>query len=615
VLDTLRTTLDNDRLVAFDEVSGLYNGEQSFLDWREQSYSEWVKDELTYMATSSALSTNVLYFMALEQAASLATASGEQGLAARYSRWAGDLKVAINKQLWLPQYGLYSSLTAGHFDRQPLVKFDWLGQSLAVISGVADAEQRARILASYPHGPMGPPVIFPQQPNMPIYHNRALWPFVTAFGLHAAVKGDNPLVANSAYDSLIRGAALNLSNMENYEWLSGLAMWEDADAPDLKGPVINSQRQLWSVGAYLGMVIEGVFGLQRDGDSLRVNPYVTANLHQRFMAGSHKAQLFDVSWQGKKIDVTLRFPEATAAEASAVFRVAEVRLNGSPVGRELQSAQLKLTNTLEIQLGQLESPAVSMTRVRGTPKTYDPNLFAPATPQFTLFVGSPENTLQVIDNNHGPEPLTYRIYRNGQEVAALTTPGEWRDSFVTEQVCYSVDAIFTNTGRVSHHSKPQCTLSGTFYGVADLRAETSSAVTMAPQGPVLQAWGRAQDHFAMRDIPVSSGRWNLQLNYRNTLHTINTGITNGVKWARVFDASGALLAQGALQMPHMEGEVPHVSTPLSFTVPHDGSIHVRIEDFYNMSYLQSNATYSAAGGEAGPMNSVDLYGLTISPGI
>ena len=615
VLDTLRTTLDNDRLVAFDQVSGLYNGEQSFLDWREQSYAEWVKDELTYMATSTALSTNVLYFMALEQAASLAEASGEQGLATRYSRWASALKTAINTRLWLPDHGLYSSLTAGHFDRQPLLKFDWLGQSLAIISGVADAEQRASILASYPHGPMGPPVIFPQQPNMPIYHNRALWPFVTAFGLHAAVVGDNPRVANSAYDSLIRGAALNLSNMENYEWLSGLAMWQDAAAPELKGPVINSQRQLWSVGAYLGMVIEGVFGLQRDGDSLRVNPYVTASLHQRFMGGTKEAQLFDVSWQGKTIDVSLRFPEATTVDEGAVFRVAEVRLNGSPVGRELQSAQFKLANKLDIQLGQIESPAVSMTQVNGVPATQDATVFAPATPELSLEVGSPENRLRVIDNSTNEAQVNYRIYRNGEAVALLDAPGEWRDVFVTEQVCYTVDAIFPSTGLVSHHSKPQCTLAGTFYGVGDLRVATSSTVSMTPQGPVLKAWGHAQDHFAARDLPVTSGHWQIQLKYRNTLHTINTGITNGVKWARVFDGAGTLLAQGVLQMPHMAGETPHDSTPLSFTMPHDGRVTVRIEDFYNMSYLDSNATYNAAGGEGGALNVVDLFGIHVRPAL
>jgi hypothetical protein len=34
---------------------------------------------------------------------------------------------------------------------------------------------------------MGAPVIWPQQQDMPVYHNRAIWPFVTAYGLKAAI--------------------------------------------------------------------------------------------------------------------------------------------------------------------------------------------------------------------------------------------------------------------------------------------------------------------------------------------------------------------------------------------------------------------------------------------
>lgn len=42
--------------------------------------------------------------------------------------------------------------------------------------------------------------------------------------------------------------------MENLEWLSGQPMLKDRQAQgDLSGPVVDSRRQLWSVGAYLGM--------------------------------------------------------------------------------------------------------------------------------------------------------------------------------------------------------------------------------------------------------------------------------------------------------------------------------------------------------------------------
>jgi hypothetical protein len=36
-----------------------------------------------------------------------------------------------------------------------------------------------------------------------------------------------------------------------------------------------------------------------------------------------------------------------------------------------------------------------------------------------------------------------------------------------------------------------------------------------------------------------------------------------------------------------------------------------MSDFYNMSYLQSNSTFSAAGGVEGPSNQFDIYGVRV----
>jgi hypothetical protein len=56
--------------------------------------------------------------------------------------------------------------------------------------------------------------------------------------------------------------------MENLEWLTALPQFDD-------GPVINSRRQLWSVGGYLGGVAESVFGWQVGRRSLHIAPFLT----------------------------------------------------------------------------------------------------------------------------------------------------------------------------------------------------------------------------------------------------------------------------------------------------------------------------------------------------
>ena len=36
-----------------------------------------------------------------------------------------------------------------------------------------------------------------------------------------------------------------------------------------------------------------------------------------------------------------------------------------------------------------------------------------------------------------------------------------------------------------------------------------------------------------------------------------------------------------------------------------------MSDFYNMSYLESNASFSGAGGTSGPSNRFDLFGVRV----
>jgi hypothetical protein len=52
---------------------------------------------------------------------------------------------------------------------------------------------------------------------------------VTAFDLEAAAQVVNVAVADNAFDSLVRAAALHLTNTENLEWLTGRSQYDVAD--------------------------------------------------------------------------------------------------------------------------------------------------------------------------------------------------------------------------------------------------------------------------------------------------------------------------------------------------------------------------------------------------
>lgn len=612
----LSNTIENDRIAAFDAEAGLYTGEQSFLDWRDQSYAAWVPNELAAMSSSIALSTNVAHYQALRLAARLAREHGETARAGRYEGWAADLKRAINARLWLKDAGMYSSLTAAHFDRAPLHKFDWLGQSLAIVTGIASEEQARSILAHYPHGPMGAPVIWPQQAGMPVYHNRAIWPFVTGYGLRAAVQAGNVAVADAAYDTLMRGAALNLSNMENLEWLSGQPLLLDERNPSLIGPVINSRRQLWSVGAYLGMVIEGVFGVSARDDGIALNPFVTAKLRRTVFGAADTIALQDLRLHGKRLDVRLRLPAASQAEG--YYAIERVLLNGKPAGKTIGHAQLASANEIEIVLGKLLPGQGAIRRVAGDPYADGGATFAPREPSIGALARHGKGvTLRIVPG--GAEAgVVYSVYRDGKPVADGLQAGDWTDRTAGATACYALEARFTATGNRSHHGIPRCVDPGIEIGAGDSRI-VSSVPASPPDArfamPRLKGWGQPGDRFAVERIDVrQQGRYAVQLRYHNAANLVNLGISGGVKWLVVKNAAGKAVAQGVVQMPHaplLKENTPAVwSTPLAAELA-PGRYRLEMSDFYNMSYLDSNSSFSGAGGAAGAWNRVDIMGVRL----
>src|SRR5471032_600421 len=551
-LRALSNTLENDRLAVYDAVDGLYNGEESFLDWREQSYAGWIAGDLASMATSKALSTNAGHYKALTLAAQLAKEQGNAALADKYAAWAADLKRAINQRLWQADAGMYSSLTAGHFDGAAMYKYDWLGQSLAIVTGIADRQQAESILAHYPHGPLGVPVIYPQQPGVAIYHNRAMWPFVTAYGLKAAALTGNVAVADAAYDTLMRGAALNLSNMENLEWLSGQPMLKDTQAQgDLSGPVVDSRRQLWSVGAYLGMVVGDVFGVQTTDDGIALRPFVTAKLRREAFAGSAAITLSNLALRGKRLQVRLSLPPAVRGDG--YYEVDAATLNGKPDAATLAWSELAADNVIELRLGKLVAGQQVKRSVSAQPLALDPAVYSPPEPRIVKLERGTYDfpTLHLEGAGKG---VVYNIYRNGKLATQRVNAKTWADRRApllgkgeNDNLCYSVEAMYSGSSNRSHHSAPVCLNGGAEIAAGDARVQSSVA---AVDGRIA-GWGAPSDTFAVQDIKVErEGSYALQLKYRNTSHQVNLGISGGVKWMTIKDGNGCIAAQGVVQLPH-----------------------------------------------------------------
>jgi Bacterial alpha-L-rhamnosidase 6 hairpin glycosidase domain len=239
--------------------NGLFYGESSFMDWREQSYPRWMGPTDIYQ--SQCLSTNAVHYETLRILARMARLLGER--ATTYEQEATALRAAINRHLWIADKGFYGEYRYGRAFSSLSPRSESLGEALSILFDIADENRRYLIVRNTPVVEFGVPDFFPQIPNMPAYHNNAVWPFVVGYWTWAAAKAGNGQSVEHGLGSIYRQAALFLTNKENMTATGGDSM-----------TMLNSDGQLWSVAANLSLVYRILFGMQFESDRLSLKPFI-----------------------------------------------------------------------------------------------------------------------------------------------------------------------------------------------------------------------------------------------------------------------------------------------------------------------------------------------------
>jgi hypothetical protein len=611
-------TLAHDREIVFDRERGLYRGETSFLDWREQTYAGFTAGDVAPIAESESLSTNVLHLHALEVASALASERGDTTERDRLASEAAALRARILDVFWDDTRGELLAFTPSALDRAPVRRVDLLATSLAILDDVLDADDARRALSSYPHFAHGAPVIAPQQQRVAIYHNRAQWPFVTAYELLAARHARHPAAATHAVRTLMRGAALSLSNMENYEVPSGLPYREDgADS----GPVVNSQRQLWSVAGYLAMVSRGLFGLEAAPDGLRVAPYLTTDLVSELFAGQRELVLEGWPVAGRRVTVVLHLPETPSAPGRD-FDVSAIRLNGLTADEVIPYAALDPENRIDVDLVVSSTAGATITEI-GDADYRD--VFGPRTPAITSLTEE-GGRLRVAFDLGGEAAADVRasVYRDGTRIATdlmgtthLDT--SW-DASSPRTPCYVVETCFVSSGTCSQHSAPSC-----FWGASSARVRTYDASSFTAVGGSLstshgrshyEPWGDAGHRLEITHTASQSGEHLVQLLYGNGAGGITTGITCVVKRVVVEDvATGSIVGEGVVAMPQLgdwDRWEDSTLTRVTLEAGHTYRISIVGDDTtVNMSSFQHFASYTAGTGGSEPFARVNVAEIRV----
>lgn len=258
----ISNTLNDDLKTVYDENSGLFKGESSFLDWREQTYPNWMDN--VDISQSLNLGTNVVYSRVLDILSKMAAELDEDVASEQYSERAESVRGAINANLWNSEKNYYNQYLYGRHYMNSSPRSEALGEALSVLYDVASPERIQQVVANTPVVPFGISCIYPQIPNVPPYHNNGIWPFVQGYWNWAVKKAGNEQALLHGLASLYRPAALFATNKENF-------VAENGDYADTQ---INSDRMLWSMAANLAMVYRVFLGMSFHPDRLVFNPFI-----------------------------------------------------------------------------------------------------------------------------------------------------------------------------------------------------------------------------------------------------------------------------------------------------------------------------------------------------
>lgn len=316
----IKNTLEDDYKTLYDPNTGLYRGESSFLDWREQTYPKWMSNADIF--TSENLGTNILHYQANKILELISRILEEEGEV--YLERSAAIKNAINKNLWIAGRGFYGQYLYGRQYLNISPRFEALGESLSVLFDVADINKSVSIFENSPVTPFGTTCIYPQIPGIPPYHNNAVWPFVQSYWNLAAAKTGNERALVQGLASIYRAGAFFLTNYENFV----------AETGDYNGTEINSDRMLWSMAGNIAMVHRIFIGMNFDVDGIRFNPVIP-----KVFSGSRTLRNF--KYRNSILNITVK---------GYGRRIYSITLDGNPLSGNLLPATISGKHDIKIKM-------------------------------------------------------------------------------------------------------------------------------------------------------------------------------------------------------------------------------------------------------------------------
>lgn len=466
VYPVAKKSLEVDIRTVFEKETGLVKGESSFIDWREQSYPRWMEPADIY--DTKCLGTNMVLYIALSSAAEMAKILEDNQTAEAFTAKAAEIKEGMNKHLWMDDKGYYAQYLGGRNDDLLYSKSETLGQALSILYGVAEGDRAERLSQCMPVVDFGAPVFWPWIPDIPPYHNQAVWPFVQSYWIHASAKAGNEQGVLHGVAAVWRAAMMYATNKENYV----------ADNGNWRGTEINSSNMLWSLSGNLSITFRLLMGINFAHDCLNFAPVIPRNL-----AADRMVENFP--YRGATLDIKV---------SGYGDSIKSFKLDGVEQA-PCVPADLTGKHTVEIKMSNSFGKELS--------NNMQPACWTPLMPKVTLADG--RLSWEAVEG-----AVTYEVYAGGQLVAGATSTeiiveDTWKGDL--QVVAVAAD------GTPSFPSEPVC-----------LNEKISVKLPME-----IMLTQKNATEFSTTFVIPEDGEWALTWNYANGTGPVNTDNNCGIR--------------------------------------------------------------------------------------
>ncbi len=263
-----------DGIAAYPEPYNQTQGDSCILAWPACNPER--RTQTGYGLPMHALSTNCLYYAAYVLAQQMA-AELHESPDPIWNRKAQALKNAINRHFWVPELGRYRYLV------DPFGNCDYteaMGQSLAILFGIAEVAQIESIFSNQYVAPAGVPCVWPSFPRYTSVdgqtfgrHSGTVWPHIQALWADAAALYGKVDVFAHELNQLTKYANRDVQFAELYHPITGLSyggLQELGSEP--RHLWASCSRQTWSATGYLRMVLRGLLGVRIELTGVQFEP-------------------------------------------------------------------------------------------------------------------------------------------------------------------------------------------------------------------------------------------------------------------------------------------------------------------------------------------------------